>query len=296
MSDIALDPGKYVVAVSGGVDSVVLLDMLHKTPEIEIIVAHYDHGIRTDSHKDRELTQRHAVNRGLEFVSHEGKLGSGTSEEVARNARYAFLRNVQKTKNADAIITAHHQDDMLETAIINMIRGTGRKGLSSLADRRDVRRPLLHLRKTDLYDYANQHNLEWREDHTNADTDIFRNYIRHVLLPKLGQSTQDELLQYIRHIQVTNRAIDNTLLLMLHIQPSRNEIDRRWFIDLPHSVAKEFMASWLRSHGIRSFDIKTIERLVTASKVLPSGKRIDIDATHQLVVGVKILALTLRDR
>lgn len=296
MSDIQIDPGKYIVAVSGGVDSVVLLDMLHNTLGIKLVVAHFDHGIRTDSHEDRQLAQRHAVDRGLEFVYHEGNLGSGTSEEVARNARYAFLRNVQKAKNANAIITAHHQDDMLETAIINMIRGTGRKGLGSLADRRDVRRPLLHLRKNDLYEYAKKHKLEWREDHTNTDTTIFRNYIRHVLLPKIGQDGQNQLLQYIRHVQVINRAIDNVLLTALHVQPSREEIDRHWFISLPYDVAKEVMAAWLRSHGIRSFDSKTLERLVTAGKVLPPGKHIDIDATHQMLIKTDILALTFRDR
>ncbi len=291
-----VDPGKYVVAVSGGVDSVVLLHMLSQIPDLQLVVAHYDHGIRSDSQKDRELAQRHALERGLDFVYHEGNLGAGASEEVARNARYAFLRKVQKSKKAHAIITAHHQDDMLETVIINMLRGTNRKGLSSLADRRDVRRPLLQLRKSDLYDYANKQNLEWREDHTNADTTIFRNYIRHVLLPKLGQDAQNELLQYIKHVEITNRAIDNSLLTLLHIQPKRNEIDRHWFINLPHIVAKEFMASWLRSHSIRSFDSRTIERLVAASKVLSPGKSIDIDAEFQIVVGIDTLALTLRDR
>src|SRR5437764_343012 len=125
-------PGKYVVAVSGGVDSVALLDMLARSDDLKLVVAHFDHGIRKDSAKDRKFVEDLAKNYDLPFVYEEGHLGSGTSEAVARGARYDFLHRVKKSHGAQAIITAHHQDDVLETAIINLLRGTGRKGLTSL--------------------------------------------------------------------------------------------------------------------------------------------------------------------
>src|SRR5690606_5271626 len=106
---IKIRPGKYVVAVSGGVDSMVLLDLLRQKPKLELIVAHFDHGIRPDSAEDRKLVQRVAKHYDLPFVYAEGKLGPKASEALAREARYAFLRRVQAEQGAEAIITAHHQ-------------------------------------------------------------------------------------------------------------------------------------------------------------------------------------------
>src|SRR6266542_1461422 len=147
---VRVSPGKYVVAVSGGVDSMVLLDLLRQKPKLELVVSHFDHGIRPDSEEDRRLVQRIARAYGLPFVYARGNLGPKAGEALAREARYAFLRRVQQEQGAKAIITAHHQDDMLETAIMNLLRGTGRRGLSSLKSREGLLRPLLNWTKKDI--------------------------------------------------------------------------------------------------------------------------------------------------
>ena len=144
---LELEPGVYVVAVSGGVDSMVLLDLLRRQKDLKLVVAHLDHGIRSDSDLDRQLVQQVASKHGLAFVYNTAQLGPGASEALARKARYNFLRRVQLATNATAIVTAHHQDDLIETAILNLLRGTGRKGLSSLGDDKHLRRPLLHVSK-----------------------------------------------------------------------------------------------------------------------------------------------------
>jgi tRNA(Ile)-lysidine synthetase-like protein len=289
--NISLVPGKYVVAVSGGVDSVSLLHLLAQQPQLQLTVAHFDHGIREDSDLDQQLVAEQARRLGLSYVFNRGGLGAGTSEAEARQARYGFLRQVQAATGAQALVTAHHQDDLLETAIINILRGTGRKGLSSLSDRRDIRRPLLHVPKADLRAYAREQGLVWREDSTNADTTLTRNYIRHVLLPRLSAADKQQLLSYVRHVGVLNRAIDHELATLLHLQPSKQLIDRADFIMLPHVVAKELLAEWLRGHGIRSFDSKMLERLVVAIKTGRSGTRVDITAHHQLLVGPQAVQL-----
>ena len=124
--------GTYVIAVSGGVDSVVLLDLMAQVSDCTLIVAHVDHGIRKDSHLDRQFVEKVANKYKLEFYYTEANLGANASEEAARKARYEFLRNIKDKTGARAIITAHHQDDLLETLILNVLRGTKRKGLSSL--------------------------------------------------------------------------------------------------------------------------------------------------------------------
>ncbi len=289
---VELEPGSYVVAVSGGVDSVVLLDLLSKIEGLKLTVAHFDHGIRSDSDLDRRLVQQLAAKYNLPFVYHRGELGAGASEALARQARYDFLHKVQQATGAQALVTAHHQDDVIETAIINMLRGTGRQGITSLADKRHLRRPMLHLPKADIRHYASEQGLQWREDSTNSDMTILRNYVRGKIIPKLGQAGRSELLNHIGHMSVVNRAMDHDVMLYLHQQPARQTLDRDSFIQLPHSVALDVMASWLRSHGLRDFNSRQLEQLVALSKTLEPGKQISIDANNRLLLGRQSIVLT----
>ena len=291
--DIELEPGKYVVAVSGGVDSVVLLDALQTKPGVELIVAHFDHGIREDSGEDREFVQSLADKYGLPFEYNEGGLGQDASEATARNARYEFLEKTSKRHEARAIVTAHHQDDLLETAIINLLRGTGRKGLSSLSDRPGLRRPLLSIPKSQLIDYAAKNNLEWREDSTNSDESYLRNYVRLRILPKFGSESRQNFLQLIEQAHGNNKELDAFLASLIRSQDS---LDRRWFNRLSHEVSLEVMAAWLRKHGIRNFDRITLERLVVAAKTGRAGQRFDVINGNIIRIEKTYLALEALER
>jgi len=287
--DIDVKPGKYVVAVSGGVDSMVLLDMLADRPGLQLIVAHFEHGIREDSDHDRQLVEQAAAHYKLPFVYERGKLGPSASEATARQARYAFLRRIKTKNRADAVITAHHQDDLLETAVINMLRGTGRKGLSSLQSGADIVRPLLHWSKQDMYDYAAQHpRITWHDDNTNQNDNYLRNYVRHHIMSNLGERGRAQLLEHIQRAVAANPVIDNVLerAITTHLSGGKDgRLDRHWFVMLPYDVSCEIMAAWLRMRGIREFDRRLIEQLVVAAKVLTPGKRKDINAAYLLEVG-----------
>jgi tRNA(Ile)-lysidine synthase len=284
-------PGRYVVAVSGGVDSVALLDILRQKPGLELVVAHFDHGIRPDSAKDRKLVERLASSYGLPFIYKEGNLGSEASEAVAREARYRFLKKVVNENSAEAIITAHHQDDLLETVILNMLRGTGRKGLTSLASNTEVLRPLLRTTKVDLIKYAEDNGLLWREDPTNSDISYLRNYVRHNILSKFNETDKTRLLEVVMGMETTNQELDKILNEMLESQVHNGTVERKWFNQLPHSLAKEFIASWLRKEGLRDFDSATIERLVVGGKTAAAGKTIEAVKGYKLAVNKGNLAL-----
>jgi len=302
--ELHIIPGTYVVAVSGGVDSMALLDMLAKQTtvapsadgKLRLVVAHYDHGIRPDSAEDRLLVQMTAQRYGLPFVYEEGKLGVGAGEAEARRARYAFLEKVRRAAAARAIITAHHEDDMIETAILNILRGTGRKGLTSLADRRYVLRPLLQRTKQQLAAYARENSLQWREDSTNIDERYARNYIRHRLLPRFGAEDRARLLAIIEHTRQVNSALDAELANLMHVQPATHVLERQAFTSLPHAVAREFLAAWFRARGIRSFDRGVLERVVVAAKTQHAGTSIDIMERASLRVERKTLALITHER
>jgi len=288
---LSMPAGKYVVAVSGGVDSVVLLDLLRLHPEIKLTVAHYDHGMRDDSSEDRKFVQGLARKHRLPFVYNEGRLGPQASEATARAARYAFLQKVQKATSADALVTAHHQDDALETMVINLLRGTGRKGLSSLTSGEGIIRPLLDVPKSEIIDYAKRHGLLWREDSTNTNTDYLRNHVRHNLLPNWDDASKAELLRISRHMRGLNQEIDSLIT-----KDMSSQIDRSKFLLLPHVVAREVMAEWLRRHELRDFDSNTVERLTIAAKLAEPGKSFDVVKGHTMHVSRDILALVSPER
>jgi tRNA(Ile)-lysidine synthetase-like protein len=292
-------PVSYVLAVSGGVDSVALLDILARQawearsggasaagnrPGFRLTVAHYDHGIREDSALDRHFVQQLAAYYGLPFTYDEGRLGAGASEAQARKARYAFLRRVKEAGGAHYIVTAHHEDDLFETAIINLLRGTGRKGLSSLRTTEELYRPLLHTPKAHLITYARKQGLNWREDSTNQSDAYLRNYIRRTIMPRFDEAARQRMRQLLHQAQQTNIEIDSLLAEQLHLQPNGDALDRQWFIMLPHKVALEIVAAWLRHLGIADFDHPLLERIVVAAKTYAAGKRLDVNKRFVIAV------------
>lgn len=294
--EMGLPAGHYVVAVSGGVDSVVLLDMLAARPDLMLTVAHFDHGIREDSHEDREYVRQLAASYGLPYVYCQGRLGAQVSEATARAARYKFLHTTRQHRGADAIITAHHQDDVLETIILNLLRGTGRKGLSSLQSGDVVFRPLLEVPKKELLRYASEQGLHWREDSTNSDVRYLRNYIRHYLLPRFAEADRERLLELSRHTATLNDLIARQVGDYLHLQPSARTLDRHTFIMLPHSVAREVLAEWLRIQTNVELSRRMLERLVQAAKTGKAGAKVDVDGDFWLKIGRTQLALEPRER
>ena len=180
---------KIVVAVSGGVDSVVLLDFLvrffrnkngQKWLEENLIVAHFEHGIRgKESQEDCKFVLRLAEKDRLKFKFEHGNLGENSSEEKARNARYIFLRKIAKRENA-IIFTAHHKNDLAETFALNLARGGGWRAVACF-DSPDIERLFLRFSKLEILKMAKQQGLIWREDSTNFSQKYTRNRIRKTL-------------------------------------------------------------------------------------------------------------------
>lgn len=195
---------KYLVAVSGGVDSVVLLDMLRRVPELELIVAHFDHGIRDDSAEDRLFVEELAAHYGLPFETERTNLGKKTSEDTARNHRYRFLRRIA-TKHGAQVVTAHHADDIIETIAINHARGTGWRGLA--VHDSDIVRPISFMSKDDIHRYAQRHGLQWREDSTNLSDAYLRNRLRRKM-KSLSPEAKRELLALHAQQKALKREID----------------------------------------------------------------------------------------
>ncbi len=263
---------RYIVAVSGGVDSVVLLDKMAKEYAADqLVVAHFDHGIRPESADDAEFVAGLAKKYGLRFDTKREELGSDASEELARDRRYSFLRNLAKKYNA-YIMTAHHGDDVIETIAINLIRGTGWRGLAVLHGP-DIMRPLIDQTKIELISYAKQHNLQWREDATNQDTKYLRNDVRQKLSKLDSQSHQ--LLQLYRNRQAfLSHQVDNESQRLVNHSPYL----RHLFIITPDIAALELLRSVFIREAGTSPTRPQLGRALHAVKVLHSGKRYEVAA------------------
>ncbi len=249
---------KYIVAVSGGVDSVVLLDIMRKAPQHEIIVAHFDHGIREDSARDAQFVQALARKHGYHFETLREELGETASEALARERRYAFLRALAKKHDA-RIITAHHLDDLVETVTINLQRGTGWRGLAALDS--DIVRPLIDMPKEDIIAYAKGNKLIWREDSTNASDAYLRNRIRRKasLIP---HDHKRQLRALHSHQKVLKREIEDESRQLIGDGP---EYSRYFFTNAPKQVSLECLRVITKGKLTRPQLVRSLLAIKTAA-------------------------------
>lgn len=293
---IDLKPGQtYVVAVSGGVDSVALLDILAKQPaSSRLIVAHFDHGVRPNSSEDARFVERLAADYGLVFVGRQADLGVGASEAVCRRARYDFLYQAVTDFKAHALVTAHHLDDFLETVVLNFQRGGRRRGLAGPQSSDTLLRPLLKIPKADIVSYAEAQRLAWREDPTNLDLSYRRNYVRHRVMPKFSNEQKQRLLAICDELAAVNRQLDGFLENYLRYKSYRREgrvFSREWFNSLDDELAAEVVNAWLLKWQVADRTSNQIQYIVVKLKTLGPGKVIVVDPEKSIRLTKRSLRL-----
>ena len=215
-------PGTALVAVSGGADSVALLDLLHGAQDLglTLVVAHADHGIQMESGNVGKMVRELAARYALPFELGELHLGPDATETVARRARYAWLREVQHRLGAVYLVTAHHQDDQIETVVLRALRGSAPAGLAGIArsGREGLVRPLLPFTHRELVAHVAARGLAAHDDPANADPRHLRSWVRTTLLPlltdRLGPRVSGDLRRLGRHAAADRRAWDRALELV----------------------------------------------------------------------------------
>ena len=178
---------KIIVSASGGLDSTVLLVLLHSINIHKIIVAHVDHAIRKDSIKDKMFVESLCMELKIQFFSQtlnpDSKLKNDSPEQWAREKRYEYLKNLFIETGSDWIMTGHHSNDNAETILMNLSRQAGVNGLSGIPQKNGkIIRPLLAYEKKVLCDFVNRVGLTFKNDYTNYDISIPRNFIRQKVL------------------------------------------------------------------------------------------------------------------
>lgn len=259
-----------ILAISGGLDSACLLDMMKDEPNI--LIAHFNHGTRPSANDDEKFVENLARKYNKKFVVGHANLGEGVSEEKARKARYDFLYGIASEYGHASIFTAHHLDDLLETIVINLLRGTGWRGLVPL-DAPNIIRPFIdqNLTKADLLKYAAANNLTFREDPTNHEDKYLRNRLRDNI-KSLPPETKHKLVD-LYHKQKNIKAQAEQILASL-LPPDR-VYQRSWLRSMGDDVALEFLRAATKSRHI-SLTRPQLQDFLNAIQTYAPGKSFNL--------------------
>ena len=257
---------KLLLATSGGLDSMVMVDLFRKL-SFEIAIAHCNFQLRgVESFEDQNFVQNYAESNEIklfvtqfdtEAFAKDYKL---STQVAARELRYNWFYELLETENFDYVLTAHHADDNLETFLINLVRGTGLDGLTGIpAQNENVIRPLLIFSRQEIEQYAKVNNIDWREDSSNASDKYLRNKIRHNLIPILKELNTDFLSSFHKtqvYLQESKTMVEDASIMVY--QQVAKEIGEDIHFDLNKLQQlpnyKSYLYQWLREFGFSAWD------------------------------------------
>ncbi|MFN1216945.1 tRNA lysidine(34) synthetase TilS [Chryseobacterium kwangjuense] len=215
LQNLVRDPEKhtYLLAVSGGADSMVLA-FLFQDLGLDFQVAHINYKLRgKDSELDQKTVQDFCEKNHIPFhlyeVSEKDKKPENSIQLWARELRYRFFKEIREKENLEFLVTAHHLNDQLETFLINLSKASGINGLSGIpADSHQILRPFLNFSKDEIYRYAEEHHVNFREDLSNKKNDYLRNKIRNEIVPRLLETNEHFLENFKKSSAYLNQTKD----------------------------------------------------------------------------------------
>ena len=273
------DGDKVVVGVSGGPDSISLLNILNnfqknKILKFEIIVAHINHQIRKEANDDEEYVRKYCEKNDIKFYAkridvikyaNNNKIGL---EEAGRNLRYEFFKEISQKENANKIAIAHNKNDKAETIIMNIIRGSGISGLRGIDPIRDNKyiRPIIDCERSEIEKYAEENNLNPRIDKTNFENDCTRNKIRNIVLPYIKKEFNSNIIETMNRL--SNLATETDEFIQKQVIEAFKEIiieekNKNIVLDLKKFNTKEML-------------IRKRILIYTMSKVLGNSQNIEM--------------------
>lgn len=270
-----------LIAVSGGIDSVVLLHLCHRIG-LQVTVAHCNFHLREkDSDLDQQFVEALSIQLNVpvfieQFDTKEYAMVNKVSIQVAaREQRYLWFEEIIKRGKQKFLLTAHHLDDSMETFFINFSRGTGIEGLLGIPERIDyIRRPLLLFTREEIEEYARVNQLVWREDYTNAQTKYLRNKIRKNILPvfkEINQQLDQSFLLTVTHLKETHQMSKDASKMMFEKVVIKQGEDLLFPLkELSGlSLPKAYLYKWLEPYGFKAWgDIADLIKAETGKKIL----------------------------
>lgn len=262
----SLKNGKLFLAVSGGLDSMVLLHLFRQL-QYDIAVLHCNFQLRgIESFQDQIFVQEYSIKNSIPFfytqfdTENFAKDYKLSIQVAARELRYSWFYEQLEDQNYDFILTAHHADDNLETFLINLSRATGLDGLIGIPEQNDkIIRPLLVFNRLEIENYANENQIKWREDSSNASDKYVRNKIRHQLVPILKEIHPNFLTSFQKtqqYLQQANEMVDDAASILFS-QVVEEKGDAFYFnvkklSKLPNY--KSYLYHWLKDFGFSAWE------------------------------------------
>lgn len=287
------DNQRIGLAVSGGIDSMVLLDIfrrLSKKKNIDLYVLHFNHKWREKSYLDKELVLNYCKKYQIKFIYDEAKGTINKTEEEARKLRYSFFDKVRAKYKLKAVCTAHHKDDQIETIIFRLLRGTGPKGLSPIKEFDNLHllllyRPFINISKDEINSYAKKHHIAYIDDITNKDLKYKRNLIRLKILPlmrKINPCAENNLLVCSDLIYSQDQAVSSYFAFILKKVSTKSPFnwDRFRFLKLDEYTQKAFIYWFFSVYKFKG-SVNKIRFIIDAIKM---QKRIDLNKNLSLKV------------
>lgn len=293
-----LKESKILIAISGGLDSVVLGHLCYQL-KLNIAFAHCNFNLRgNESDEDEAFVLQLAEELNIEcFVEHfdtlaYAKANKQSTQMAARNLRYNWFKELANVLEFDYILTGHHADDNLETFLINLSRGTGLEGLTGIPEINDsVVRPLLSFSRDEIESFAKQNELQWRDDSSNTSTKYLRNKLRHEVIPIL-KGINPQLLQNFGktqdYLKGAHDIIDDRMdTISEQVISTINEEEIHFDIAKLNALnnPKAYLYEFLKGYGFTAWN--DVYDLLSAQ----SGKQV-LSATHRLIKNRTILILS----
>lgn len=298
-NNIAIHKSRVLLALSGGVDSVVLAHLLNKLG-VQFGVAHCNFKLRgQEADDDEQFVKALAHSWSVDFyvtsfnTAQVAKSQGVSIQMAARDLRYNWFEKIRKTHKYDFIATAHHKGDVAETVLFNLTKGTGLEGLHGINPRRGhVIRPLLFADRKEIELYAKSNAIDWREDHSNASVKYSRNKIRHQVIPvleKINPKTINAIFSTSKRLKETelflHHVLKNTFNLLVSYKEETAVIDIKTLIEIPGHVY--VLNELLKKYG---FNYTQAERISEALHGV-SGK-LFYSSTHILNIDRSTLLIT----
>ena len=292
---------KLLIAISAGIDSVVLSHLLHSL-KFNISLAHCNFQLRgKESDKDEAFVKKLAKDLKVPIYTQSFETAGYAKKQklsiqlAARELRYKWFEEVLRINGLDFVLTAHHADDDLETFIINTARGTGLDGLTGIPERNgNILRPLLPFSRSQIEKYAKEKGITWREDQTNLEINYLRNKIRHKIIPVLKEINPALLASFkttLENLKGSRQIIDDKISELSNDLIIKDGNELKLDIDqlTKLSNSKAYLFELLNPYGFTEWN--DIRDLLVAQ----SGKKIR-SSTHQLVKDRKYLLLARYDK
>ncbi len=282
-----LEDKKVLLATSGGIDSMVMVHLFQQM-DFNIAIAHCNFQLRgLESFEDQNFVQEYASNNNIPFFFTQFDTNSFaedykiSTQVAARELRYSWFYEILEQEQYDYILTAHHTDDALETFIINLSRGTGIEGLIGIPEQNDrVVRPLLAFSQVEITRYAQENNVKWREDSSNATDKYLRNKIRHQVVPLLKEINPNFLSSFLKtqtYLQEAHVMMEDAAIMIYQQVANQEEdtiyIDVNKLKQLPNY--KSYLYQWLKEFEFTAWDdIYTLVESQSGKFVLASEYRL----------------------